>query len=284
MIRFGRFARQTSRHVKKEIRLSLGSFLVFVIVLILIDLFWIASINISHQYRQMLNDVRMEVYLSDTVADSTLPVLSSTLGSLAGVGGVDYVSKDDAARFLTGDLGAGILDGLDVNPLPRSFILRFDQISDLAALDAMQSRLLRLNGVESVEFGRPWIEKIDADGRTITRISYSVGGMILLVVLLTMANTNRLTARSKSQDFFQLRLLGAGPGFLVYPFLAEGFLSACAAAILGWIGLYYGVDRLAYFSQKLLFPPFYQIAVYTFLAGVTGAAGAYLGIRRFLIS
>ena len=284
MIRFGRFARQACRHVKKEIRLSLGSFLVLVIVMILIDLFWIASINISHQYRQMLNDVRMEVYLSDTVPDSTLPMLGNTLSSLVGVSSVEYISKDDAANLLTADLGTGILEGLDANPLPRSYILRFTQISDLAALDAMQSRLVRLNGVEGVEFGRPWIEKIDSDGRTITRISYSVGGMILLVVLLTMANTNRLTARSKLQDFFQLRLLGAGPGFLIYPFLTEGFLSGSAAAVIGWVGLYYGVDRLAYFSQALIFPPLYQIVVYTFLAGVTGAAGAYLGIRRSLIS
>jgi cell division transport system permease protein len=284
MISCGRFARQAGRHIKKEIRLSLGSFLVLVIVMVLIDLFWIASINISQQYRQMLSDVRMEVYLSETVPDSAISVLNSTLGSLVGVSSVEFVSKDDAARALTADLGAGILDGLDSNPLPRSFVLRFSQISDLAALDAMQSRLTRLNGVDGVEFGRPWIAKIEADGRTITRISYSVGGMILLVVLLTMANTNRLTARSKSQDFFQLRLLGAGPGFLVYPFLAEGFLSGSIAAIIGWVGLYYGVDRLAYFSQALLFPPWYQILVYTFLAGVTGAAGAYLGIRRFLIS
>jgi cell division protein FtsX len=99
-----------------------------------------------------------------------------------------------------------------------------------------------------------------------------------------MANTNRLTARSKSTDFFQLKLLGAGPSYLLYPFLAEGFLSAFIAAVLGWAAMYYLAGRVSVATITLVLPSVFDVAIYALLAGLTGMAGAYLGIRRLLIS
>ncbi len=284
MIRPGRFLRQISRHMRREKRLSVGSFLVLAIVLILVDIFWIASISITGEYQRMLNTVRMEVFLIDAVPDSTLNVVKEALVTIDGVAAVDFISKDEAARILESELGPGILEGLDENPLPRSFILSFDRLFRLEELDAMERRIMRLSGVDMVEFGRPWIEKVEYVGKLLRRIGYVVGGIILFVVMLTMANTNRLTARSKSRDFFQLKLLGAGPSYLLYPFLAEGFLSACIAAALGWILLHYISDQVSFTAITLALPSVRDIAVYSFLAGVTGIIGAYLGIRRLLIS
>lgn len=284
MIRAGRFFRQISRHMGREKRLSLGSFLVLAIVLVLVDLFWIASGTINNEYRKMLTNVRMEVFLSDTIPDSVLTVVKDALTSFEGVSSVDYISKDEAARQLENQFGSGILDGLDENPLPRSFVLHFDHLLHLGDLDAMESRLNRLEGISGVEFGRPWIQKIEHSGRLLRRIGIIVGAIILFVVLLTMANTNRLTARSKSRDFFQLKLLGAGPSYVLYPFLAEGFLSALIAAALGWVLVYYFSRQVSFTSFALVIPDLQNIAIYAVVAGLTGMAGAYLGIRRLLIS
>jgi cell division transport system permease protein len=284
MIRTGRFLRQVSRHMKREKRLSLGSFLVLAIVLMLVDLFWIASGTINNEYRKLLSNVRMEVFLSDTIPDSALTVVKNALESFDGVSSIDYISKDDAARQLETQFGSGILDGLDQNPLPRSFVLHFDHLFHLGDLDAMESRLERLRGVDGVEFGRPWIQKIEHSGRLLQRIGIVVGALILFIVLLTMANTNRLTARTKSRDFFQLKLLGAGPSYVLYPFLAEGLLSAIIAAGLGWVLVYYLARQVSFTTFALVLPDIRDIVIYSLVAGLTGMVGAYLGIRRLLIS
>lgn len=284
MIRASRFLRQVSRHMRREKRLSLGSFLVLTIVLMLVDLFWIASGTINHEYGKLLSDVRMEVFLSDTIPDSVLNVVKNALESFEGVSSVDYISKDDAARLLENQFGSGILDGLDENPLPRSFVLHFNHLLHLGDLEAMESRLKRLEGVDAVEFGRPWIQKIEHSGRLLQRIGIIVGAIILFVVLLTMANTNRLTARSKSRDFFQLKLLGAGPSYVLYPFLSEGFLSGFLAAALGWVLVYYFARQVSFTTFELVVPAIKDIVFYSLLAGLTGLIGAYLGIRRLLIS
>jgi len=284
MIRPDRFIRQISRHIRREKRLSLGSFLVLIIVLILVDLFWIASGTITQEYRELLGAVRMELFISDAVPDSALPVVRLAVTSAEPEAAVAFVSKEEAAEFLENELGAGILDGLQENPLPRSFVIFFNQSKSLDQLEALEKRLKRLEGIESIEFGRPWIEKVEKAGRNFRRIGYIIGGIILFVVLLTMANTNRLTARSKSTDFFQLKLLGAGPSYLLYPFLAEGFLSACLAAVLGWMAMYYLAGRVSIAAITLVLPSVFDVVIYAVLAGLTGMAGAYLGIRRLLIS
>lgn len=284
MIRPGRFLRQISRHMRLEKRLSVGSFLVLAIVLVLVDLFWIASGTINNEYRKLLTNIRMEVFLSENVPDSVLTMVRNALDSFEGVSSIDYISKEAAARQLESQFGSGILDGLDENPLPRSFVLHFNHLLHLGDLDAMESRLKRMAGVDAVEFGRPWIQKIEHSGRLLTRIGLIIGAIILFVVLLTMANTNRLTARSKSRDFFQLKLLGAGPSYVLYPFLAEGFLSAFVAAALGWALVYYAARQVSFTTFALILPSWQDIGIYSLVAGLTGMIGAYLGIRRLLIS
>jgi cell division transport system permease protein len=284
MIRPDRFIRQISRHMRREKRLSIGSFLVLIIVILLVDLFWIASINLNRQYQLILQTVRMELFLTDTVSDSSMTVIEQSLLAHEDVSSVSYISKDEAARILENDLGADILEGLEENPLPRSFILFFSRTQSLETLDGLENQLLRMEGVEAVEFGRPWIEKVENIGRTLRRGGYIAGGLILFVVLFTMANTNRLTARSKSKDFFQLRLLGAGPSYLIYPFLAEGFLSAFIAAALGWALLFYLAGQVTFSEFTMIMPRMTDVLIYSMLAGITGVIGAYLGIRRLLIS
>lgn len=283
MTRPSRFFRQVARHMRKESRLSVGSFLVLTIVLILIDLFWIASLTINNQYRQILQGVRMELFLAETLSDSALGGMERSLLSLEGVDSVGFVSKSDAAEILSRELGPGILEGLEENPLPRSFILSFRDIKGLRELDNMKGHLSRLQGVDEIEFGRNWIEKVENGGATLRRVGYGVGGMILLVVLLTMANTNRLTARSKSQEIAQLKLLGAGPSFLLYPFLFEGFMSAVLAALIGWGIMQIVSAQLTPFAISVILPQTGQMLIYSLLSGFTGMVGAYLGIRRSLV-
>jgi len=284
MMRPRRFLTQIRRHMRREKRLSVGSFLVLVIALVLIDLFWIAYININYQYDQVLKTVRMEVFLNDIVPDSAIPAIETALQTFDGVASLKFVSKEEALLILESDLGPGVLDQLGDNPLPRSFVLRFGRTLNLDELDALSSQIKRLSGVDAVEYGRPWIEKVERFGNTLRSIGLLVGGLIALVVILTMANTNRLTARTKSRDFQQLKLLGAGPSYLLYPFLSEGFLSAFIAAFIGWIGIFYLIDWFNIVSFVILLPPFSHIILYALGMGLTGMFGAYLGIRRFLLA
>ncbi len=284
MIGTGLTVRQIVRHIRREKWLSLGSFLVLLILLLLVDMFWIASVSFRTRYRQTLSTVTLEAFLSGSVGDDRLPAIEQALRTMPDVGSFEFVSKEEAARILENNLGAGIMDVLEENPLPRSYILHFNRVMSLDALDNAARTVRQIQGVETVEFGRSWIEKLERIKDSIHQATYPVGGLILFVVLLTVANTNRLSARSKARDFFQLKLLGAGPSYLVAPYLAEGFLGGLMAALIGWLGLVYLAGKLTLSMAPISLPAGGEITLYILAAGITGMVGAYVGIRRFLMA
>lgn len=278
------FFKQILRHAGREKRLSLGSFLVMLIILILLDIFWVGSLTINYQYRELLSGVKMEIFLDDLFPEKNLPDLRVALREFEGVSMVKYISAREAALILADELGPGLIDGLDSNPLPRSFEIQFGKMLTLAQLDAMRDNLRRIDHLELIEYQRPWIAKMEKIGQNMRLAGYLIGSVILSIVLLTTANTHRLTARSKSRDFEQLKLLGAGPDYLLYPFLAEGFFSTLIAAVLGWGVILYLISRVSFASFPLLLPDWDQIIIFTLGAGLLGLVGAYLGIRKFLRS
>lgn len=276
--------RQVIRHIGREKWLFLGSVLVLAILLLLVDMFWIASLSLEARYRQVTNTIAMETYLNDAVPEGNLAALETALKTLPNVDSVAYVSKADAAGILEGDLGEGILEVLEENPLPRSFILRFSRPMTLALLDDCAGRIRTMTGVDAVEFGRPWIEKMERLGRNLHQAMYLLGGLIIFVVLLTLASTNRLSAKGKAPDFFQLKLLGAGPSYLIIPFLAEGFLSGLLAAMLSWGAIFYIAGNITIAAFALYFPSPGEISVYVLAAGLVAMTGAYLGIRKYVVA
>lgn len=278
------FFKQILRHAGREKRLSLGSFLVMLIILILLDIFWVGSLTINYQYRELLSGVKMEIFLDDLFPEKNLPDLRVALREFEGVSMVKYISAREAALILADELGPGLIDGLDSNPLPRSFEIQFGKMLTLAQLDAMRDNLRRIDHLELIEYQRPWIAKMEKIGQNMRLAGYLIGSVILSIVLLTTANTHRLTARSKSRDFEQLKLLGAGPDYLLYPFLAEGFFSTLIAAVLGWGVILYLISRVSFASFPLLLPDWDQIIIFALGAGLLGLVGAYLGIRKFLRS
>ena len=166
--------------------------------------------------------------------------------------------------------------------MPRSFTLSFHSSKTLDDLETIAASFARLDGVQEVEFGRVWMEKVEGIAGNIKQIGLVIGVVIMLVVLLTMANTNRLTARSKSSDFNQLKLLGAGPIYLLYPFLAEGFFSGLISAVVGWLIIIYFSGQFTFADYSLILPLGKEIIYYCLTAGIIGLIGAYLGIRRLL--
>ncbi|NMC45189.1 MAG: hypothetical protein GYA46_14810 [candidate division Zixibacteria bacterium] len=276
--------RQVLGHIGREKWLFLGSVLVLAILLLLVDIFWIASLSLDAQMRQVTGAVAMEIYLNDSIPEADLSALETALKAIPDAAAVAFVSKDDAAGILEADLGEGILDVLEENPLPRSYVVRFRGPMTLAGLDAAAGRIKAMAGIDAVEFGRPWIEKMERLGRHLHRAMYFLGALIVFVVLLSLAGTNRLSAKGKSADFFQLRLLGAGPAYLTFPFLAKGFLAGFAAAALSWAGGYYLAARITFTSLTVTLPSMGEVVAFTLAAALVAMLGAYLGIRKYVTS
>ena len=193
----------------------------------------------------------------------------------------------DRLRVQLGDLG-GTLDGLSRNPLPATVEVSPRGAGDLRALAA---RVSQMAGVADVDYGREWVDRLEALGNALRGFGTGSLALVGLAALLVVANTIRLAVYARRDEIEIMKLVGATDRYVRAPFLLEGALQGLCGAALAAAGL------LA--VQRLLLPR--AAAAFAFASGaqaphlsaqhcallaaagaLVGLCGSYLAVARFL--
>jgi cell division transport system permease protein len=207
---------------------------------------------------------------------------------------VKYVDKAEALSRLRADLGdaGAALDGLSQNPLPPTLELRPPAAQTSAAeIRALSVRLSGLPGVSDVDYGREWLDKLEALGRALRAAGAGALAVVLAAAVLVVANTIRLAVYARRDEIEIMKLVGATDGYVRVPFLLEGALQGLFGALLAVAGLLAlqrwllpkAVAAFA-FASGLGTPRMHlgEIALVVGFGAVVGLFGSYLAVARFL--
>ncbi|UCD63807.1 MAG: hypothetical protein JSW34_13890 [Candidatus Zixiibacteriota bacterium] len=284
MIRINHILKEFFRNLYRNPGTAFGGFLSMALLFVLFDLFWIAAGTSDRFYDELLSDLKMEVFISEGVSDSSLAATRQAVASIPGIRETEYISKSDARRELETLVGIDLLIGYDtVNPLPRSYIVSFEpEYLTIDGLTGIEGRVLGVGGVSHVYYSRSWLEKAEDAKRVISEVGIALGVVILLALLISSANNMRLMTRARAVGFEQMRLQGAGGVFLAFPFLIEGLIISVFSAGVGWLVIFYFKDRVDFTRVEIIYPSVDQILLFCAGAAVVGVVSGYLGIRRLL--
>ena len=110
--------------------------------------------------------------------------------------------------------------------------------STSAASGALARELGELPGVERVQVDLRWVQRLRAALALVQRVTWLLGGFLLLTALLVITNTIRLELARRREELEVSRLLGANGAFLYRPVFYTGILYgflggliACALAL-----------------------------------------------------
>jgi cell division transport system permease protein len=213
---------------------------------------------------------------------------------MPGVESTRIVSKENAAQEFERIFGKNLLSTLEENPLPRSIVvIMASKYRTAADFSIIASRIERLNGVESIEYGREWIKKMD------TFFLLFIIGEIALIVLVSIAGilvvsgSIGLTVVARRGEIEVMRLVGATERFIRRPFYLEGVFQGLAAGILAFCALYGtylwvlgSVSDLEVYLRILGFRKDEFVSGGQYLAGIIpaglllGLLGSYIAVRR----
>jgi cell division transport system permease protein len=206
---------------------------------------------------------------------------------------VAYVDRALALRRLRGDLGelAGALDGLTQNPLPPSLEVTPTASLSPAGVRVLAAQLGQLPWVSEVDYGREWLDKLEALARGLRVFGAGALFTVLGAALLVVANTIRLAVYARRDEIEIMKLVGATDGYVRAPFLLEGALQGLIGAALA-LGAIVAVQRwlLPRASQAFAFAsgmvaPHLSPAHGAGLLGVgalVGLLGSWIAVARFL--
>ena len=271
--------------VKRHKGLTSISIVIMGLSLLMLAVFLLATDNALRLVSEAQNEMKMYVYLDDSVDEKTGERLYQQILSQPEVSQVRFVSKEEALSDFRDQLGndSDLLATLRTNPLPNAFwVTPKDEFKTRDAMVALASRLQTLTGIEEVRYGREFLDRFANVLHALYFVNAVVGFIVILSALFIISNAVRLTVISRRKTIEILKLVGATNGYIVAPFIIEGAFQAGVAAVLS-LGLLFAaatlsrrvIPDLSFFSAE-------KSAVYLLTCVVIGSVGSFLALRRML--
>jgi cell division transport system permease protein len=197
---------------------------------------------------EVRNQVGLRIFLNDEYNAPAIPQqqvdeLKSKLAAIPHVSSVQFVNKDQALQELGGQFEARNQSNLitelpgNHNPLPSSFNVKPDDLSNLPAIRAAITPP-GANGqptpisplISQVNDSRNEANKITGATSAIRWVLAVISALLLIASLLLVANTIRLSIYARRREVEVMRLVGATNWFIRWPFMVEGLICGLLGA------------------------------------------------------
>lgn len=239
----------------------------------------------------------LSIYLSKAGnADAARQSLIERLRAMPVIASVKYISPEQGlTEFQAQTKSAEWIKTLNNNPLPGVLIVTPNvPAQDIAALQSLQNRIGSYAGVDLVQLDARWLERF---GHILTigqRLSLALAILFGMAVILTTANTIRLTTQHHQQEMQVLRLIGASRAFIRRPLLYRGAIYGLFGSVIALllvflltIWLQSPISALAKSYQHIFRLQAFSavVALQVLIAGCAlGVLGAGLALTRHLRS
>lgn len=263
-----------------------------VLMILGVVLILILSINNAVMDTKLKFD-EIEVFLEDDLSSEALDNIEDSVKNNPGVISIMFRSKDQALEIMKADWAdeSYLLEGLEENPLPDSYIIK---VNDIVLADKLVNNVKALDGIEEVKYYKDVIDKLLIFAGYIQFAGIVIIGILIFVSIFIISNTIKVAVSSRRREINIMKYVGATNGYIRGPFIMEGVLFGILGAIISIAVVYFGYDYFfksmneklyALFTFYLVDPKiiFADIAIIfgTIGAGI-GALGSMISLKRFL--
>lgn len=285
------FFKEALKSMKRNGLMTLASISTVALSLFMLGVFLCGVINLNNMASSLENQVQLSIYLKDGLTTDQIMAVGKQIKAIPNLKHLEFVNKEQAMKEFKARLGdqQQLVNALgDVNPLPNSYVLTFDNPSDVKATAKLA---ITFQGVESTHYGQDIVEELFR----ITQV-IRIGGIVLIAflaaaTLFIISNTIRLTVFARRKEIAIMKYVGATNGFIRWPFLIEGMLLGLVGAIIAvlCVGEFYHFitmevsESLAFFPLVPMFPFFYDVAIYILVGGIiVGAIGSTISLKQYM--
>jgi cell division transport system permease protein len=270
------------------------SILAITAMMLILGLFFVAFVNVNLFAASIEKDYNViQIYLKEGNSEEVNKGVEAALRESPGVDEVSYVSKDDAMVTLKQKWGenAYLLEDLPENPLPESFMV---YVEDKDAANNLAQSAAAIEGVEDVVYYRDTIEKLAQVSHFIEMGSLIAMAFLVIVSVVIVANTIKLTVFNREKEIGIMKYLGATDWFVRAPFIWGGVIVGMVSAFIA-TGLTYliytrivkiiGSDIARIVSVSVVPAGFLarNILIIFLCLGISiGVCGSIISIRKFL--
>ncbi len=208
------------------------------LVLFLTGIMGILLLNSKKVADHFKEQIAMTVYIKDTAKEIELKQLEKTLNLNLATKKVNFVSKKEASLRHANEIGEDFIEFLGFNPLMNSIDVYFKaSFLNPAMVSKLSNDIERYSYVSEVVYDQPLLELLDDNIKKITFGMILASGLFILVAVLLINSSIRLSIYSKRIIIKTMQLVGATKSFIRQPLIKTHLLMGFIGAIIALVGL-----------------------------------------------
>ena len=272
--------RLLSSYFSVIISISLVLFLVGILGLLLLN-----SKKVADHFKEQ---IAFTIYINDSAKPIEVKQLQKSLRIRKETKSVVYISKEEAAEIHANDIGEDFMEFLGYNPLLSSVDVYF--VSDYVSpvfLAQLKEDFESKPYINEVFYDQPLLEILDENIKKITQGIIGLSGLFILIAILLINSSIRLSVYSKRLIIKTMQLVGATKRFIRRPFIVKHLQLGLVGATLASLGLGYVLYELnlRFPELALLNNPNEPALIFAVLFGmgifITGLS-TFFATQRFL--
>ncbi len=248
---------QEESYSRRQLR---SSYLTSVISIMLV-LFMLGLLGLLVLHAQKLSDhirenIGFEIIMKDDVKEADILRLQKMLDATQYVKSTAYITREEATKRLSRDLGEDFIQWLgdEENPLLPSIDVRFRAAwANNDSLTRIENMLIANTEVKEVYYQKSLVHLINQNVRRIGIILFALSLLLLVIAIALINNTIRLSIYSKRFLIKSMQLVGATEGFIRRPFvfssILQGFLGGLLAVLSLTLVLYAAIQNIPELTQ-----------------------------------
>ncbi len=280
--------------------LSFVSTLIMVLTLVIISVFLSLNIVTNRVTDALENKIDMAAYIKDEASDDQITALKRMLSNRSDVLEIKYLSKQDALarwqeRYRDNEKIKNVVSE-DNNPLPRSLEIktkRTENLDDIAKLLSDQQFSYIIQELSYAK-NRDIINRLVKITQFIKITGWSLSALFVVISIIVIYNTIRLTIFARSYEIEIMKLVGASDWYVRGPFIIEGLAYGIFATIIASVlmvltfkfSMPYVREYLGEFSlgEGYLGINIWFVIIAQLITGaVLGVSCSLLAVKKFLI-
>ena len=294
MSRAGYNLKQAFSQMGRNKGMYFTSILAITAMMLILGLFFVAFVNVNLFTQSIEKDYNViQIYMKDGNKAEVTEAVGESLKKIEGVEKIEYVTKDEALLTLKDRWGENgyLLENLPENPLPDSYTV---YVADKDAANRVAEAAPNIEGVDDVVYYRDTIEKLAQISHFIEMGSIIAMAFLVIVSIIIVANTIKLTVFNREKEIGIMKYLGATNWFVKAPFIWGGVIVGVVSSVIA-TGLTYliykkvvgiiGTDIMRILSVNVV--PAEQLTVTLLVSFLClgigiGVIGSAISIRKFL--
>ena len=259
------------------------------LALYFVGLLAVAGENTKSILQYLRSKYKIEVFFKQDVEYQSAKSISASILKIKGVRSSTVINKDDAVRIFKDQFGEDILSILGYNPIPISAVVnlkrKLDQLLDTSPI---VNEIKSLDGVEEVRYQGHLIKKIERTYAKIMKYFPFMAMVFILVAVLVIYNTVKLSIFARKDLINSLNLIGATKLFIQMPFIFEGLIDGFMASLIASPlilvtvnGINYMMNNFTSWNIQLSIAPILFLWL-TLLSGIISVVGSYRAVSGIM--